>query len=281
MAHQIEQYAKSIGNLQQAIKDLAEIIDLNSNKGMQEDIVCAHDIAISMLLSNISLYNISTKPMSFDLKNITYEFYCFKTPMILCRESFEKLLLFSSIYGKNLKIDEYEYLIWRICSYSHANKMKKISDESIENYNNANLDLIMLIDKLKTTSEFLSKNESEQRKLITRIQNGKNNKNYKTILTRLGLEKLYAVYEFLCEYAHSGFLSVSKTVMATDINDQRQNSKFAVDIGVCFVYIFIKKYCDFFALNVPCDSENYDDISFRVDLYGDIANGICNIFKDK
>lgn len=282
MAHQIELYRASIERLHQAIEDLAEIIDFNSNNTVQEDIACAHDIAVSMLLSNISLYNISTKQMSFELKYGVCNFYCFKTAMILCRESFEKFLLFSSIYSDSGKINEYEYLIWRICSYSHAKKLRNISDESIENYNRANFDLDVLVEKLKTTDDFLSKTEREQGKLLTDIQNGKNNfKDIKTKLTTLKLPKMYNIYRYLCDHSHSGFLSVSKTITSTDIKDQKQNLKFSADMGIWFIYMFIKKYCSFFALNTVCGSKSYDDISSRADLHSAIAKEVCNRFADR
>lgn len=269
----------NIEGLKVAIHDLRVVIDKNAGKQCDVHIADAHDIAIAMFVSALSLHGISLEPQRFEVGNDPIELYPHGLAMLTCREIFEKYLLFARIYKANGEYSKYNHLKWKICGYSHANKLANISKENIEAHNSNTQDRERFIEEIEQTIEYKSKAKNERKAFLTRLRDGKDNeKNVKNTLCECGYHRIYSIYQLLCDYAHSGALSIGNIACTTKQDDQYCSLNLPINISKMFIYMFVKQYCIFFDLSKKLTAE-HPDVMERMTFFCDLAAHVEKLFK--
>lgn len=251
-----------INDLLNLLNIFAEIIEANKGTPSGKDlrVIDAEGLALKFFGHSISalyLYRgVNIPDLGLPIKNFPDPF----SFDVLIRAAFETFLVFYFIFIESNNNDELElrYFSWIISGLYQRQNYPATIEENIKKLEEEKKVISSIENEIQKNTIFNSLPNNKKKKYFDNLKKGNwrlvinnnkfTNKGWVSIAQSAGFTELNSkyIYNFLCDHAHSGSISVTQLSQSFDFRIRRELMEGTLGLLLICVANFIKSYTSFF-----------------------------------
>jgi hypothetical protein len=210
----------------------------------------AEHLATKFLVHGASMLYLSRGTHVHDFPSVRLGFTDSASIDVIARAAFETFLVFHHIFVAQASAEErhYRYLSWKVAGLAERQHFPVATQEHQERLDVERRELHDLHNKLASNVFFQLEVHEEQKEKVLRGE--WKLKSWREIAQSAGLTRVLSLdmYRYLCEYAHSGFVSASQIEQALHKSEQPHLIEPAMTTVAIAAANLIHGYCDLFPI---------------------------------